>query len=444
VEQSVEVVVGESPVEWSGGVVVPGFECGDLLGGGFRWSTQHPGWWRCVVTVGPLVRAEALRLLAVEGCSAREVGRRLGVSDVIVGRWASVAGMQLKRETGGLEVAWPPVLVEGSLRLCLAQRVMIRCRLEDGYSMRAIARGLGVAPSTISREIARGNRDGFYDPGWSQRRADRARCRPRPGRVAPGTELRRRVVAGLNEHHSPQQVASRLRRDFPGRQDLQVSAETIYQALYVQGRGALRDELRLVKALRSGRTSRQPRSKLPRNAKPWLAGAHISQRPAQVAYRAVPGHWEGDLVVGPTSRSALITLVERSSRFCLISRLPTLHTSQNVIDRLTDMVTALPAALFQTLTWDQGSEMAQHHRFTIATDCQVFFCDPHSPWQRGSNENLNGLIRDFYPKGTHFGHVTDAEIAEMQRLLNTRPRKTLDYRTPAETLDQLITVALTT
>jgi transposase, IS30 family len=129
---------------------------------------------------------------------------------------------------------------------------MIRCRLEDGYSMRAIARGLGVAPSTISREIARGNRDGFYDPGWSQRRADRARCRPRPGRVAPGTELRRRVVAGLNEHHSPQQVASRLRRDFPGRQDLQVSAETIYQALYVQGRGALRDELRLVKGVAVG------------------------------------------------------------------------------------------------------------------------------------------------------------------------------------------------
>ena len=242
-----------------------------------------------------------------------------------------------------------------------------------------------------------------------------------------------------------QQVAHRLRRDFPDRKDLHVSHEAIYQALYVQGRGTLREELKTVKALRSGRVSRRPRSLLPVHAgKSWLAGAHVSQRPAEAADRAVPGHWEGDLVVGRHGRSALITLVERASRFCLIARLPELRTSPLVVEQLTTMIQGLPRDLFRSLTWDQGSEMAQHHRFTVASTCPVFFCDPHSPWQRGSNENLNGLIRDFYPKGTNFADHTDTDIANTQHLLNTRPRQTLDWQTPAERLEQLLTVALTT
>ena len=392
---------------------------------------------------GSGVRAGALRLL-MEGCSARQVEARIGVSNKTVARWASLAGMQLRAKTGGLEQEWPPVLIR-SARLCLAQRVVIGCRLRDGRSLRAIAAEVGVAASTVSKEVARGSRDGSYDPGWSERRAARSRRRPRPSKLGVGTELRAQVRAGLNRRLSPQQIAHRLVLDFPDRDDLRVSHETIYQALYVQGRGALRDELRVVKAVRTGRTSRKPHSKLPaRPGKPWLAGAHISLRPADVEDRAVPGHWEGDLVVGPYGRSALITLVERSSRFCLISRLPGSRDSETVVDKLSAMVSALPAELLQSLTWDQGSEMARHARFQIATGCQVFFCDPHSPWQRGSNENLNGLIRDFYPKGTSFADITDADIDHMQQLLNTRPRMTLNWHTPAEILNQQLTVALTT
>ncbi len=395
------------------------------------------------VAADPEARAEALRLL-VEGCSAREAARRVGFSYAAVAMWASVAGMQLRKSrSGGLEGSWPPV-AEESLRLVLAQRVVIGLRLGDGWSLRAIARSLGVAPSTVSREVARGCRHGRYDPGWSQRRAERCRRRPRPGKLVAGSELRRRVVAGLDQRHSPQQIACRLRRDFAGREDLSVSHETIYQALYVQGRGTLREELKTAKAVRSGRTVRRRRSALPvRAGKSWLDGAHFSQRPAEASDRAVPGHWEGDLVIGGNGRSALITLVERASRFCLIARLPELRTSPLVIDQLTTMIAALPGELFRSLTWDQGPEMAHHHRFTVATGCPVFFCDPHSPWQRGSNENLNGLIRDFYPKGTNFADLNDTDIAQMQHLLNTRPRMTLDWQTPAERLHQLMTVALT-
>ncbi|GAA1438117.1 hypothetical protein GCM10009616_40720 [Microlunatus lacustris] len=224
-----------------------------------------------------------------------------------------------------------------------------------------------------------------------------------------------------------------------------MSHETIYQALYVQGRGTLREELTTLKAVRSGRVARRPRSGLPvRVGKPWLDGAHFSRRPAEATDRAVPGHWEGDLVIGGNGRSALITLVERTSRFCLIARLPELRTSPLVVAQLTTMIQALPAELFRSLTWDQGSEMANHRRFTMAANCPVFFCDPHSPWQRGSNENLNGLIRDFYPKGTNFADLNDTDVAQMQQLLNTRPRMTLDWQTPAERLEQLMTVALTT
>ncbi|WP_344778848.1 IS30 family transposase, partial [Gryllotalpicola kribbensis] len=197
----------------------------------------------------------------------------------------------------------------------------------------------------------------------------------------------------------------------------------------VQGKGALRHELTVEKTLRSGRKGRVPQSKLPRrSSRPWLEGARLSQRPARVEDRAVPGHWEGDLVVGPEN-SGLVTLVERSTRFALIGRLPGMRDSETVIDRITHMVRTLPKALFETLTWDQGQEMAQHARFTIDTGCKVYFADPHSPWQRGSNENLNGLIRDFYPKGTNFNTVTDAQIAEMQHLLNIRPRMTLEFST---------------
>lgn len=214
---------------------------------------------------------------------------------------------------------------------------------------------------------------------------------------------------------------------------MQVSPETIYHALYVQAAGGLRHELTVEQALRQGRTSRKPRSKLgPRSNRSWIGDATIANRPPQAADRAIPGHWEGDLVIGTEGRSALITLVERSSRFLLISRIDA-HDTTTVTSRLTAMAESLPHR-FASITWDQGVEMAAHAGFTVATGCPVWFAEPHSPWQRPTNENSNGLIRDYYPKSTDFSLVSDADITAMQDQLNRRPRKVLDYATPAETL----------
>ncbi|MGO4537064.1 IS30 family transposase, partial [Leifsonia sp. 2MCAF36] len=301
--------------------------------------------------------------------------------------------------SGLLHVGVPGVIGAGAghgRRLSLADRAVIQTGLAQGFSMRRIAQLVGVAPSTVSREIARSrwsHRGQWqYEAGVSHQVAAQRRARPKRRKLDEHPELRAAVVGQLNDRFSPQQTAGRLPRLFPGREDMRVSAETIYQALYVQGKGALRHELTVVKALRTGRKGRVPQSKLPRRSnRPWLEGARISQRPAQAADRAVPGHWEGDLVVGP-GNSGIITLVERSTRFALLTRLPGVRDSATVIDRLTEMIQQLPPALFSTLTWDQGTEMAEHARFTIATNCPVFFADPHSPWQRGSNENLNGLI----------------------------------------------------
>lgn len=315
--------------------------------------------------------------------------------------------------------------------------------MPEPWSIRAIAAELGVAPSTVSREIRRHQltRRGsapHYDADIADHVALRSRNRSRAGKLTDPI-LRAVVVEWLNLRFSPQQVAGRLRTKYPNQPEMRVSHETIYEALYVQGRGALREELKVVKALRSGRTARVPRSLLPpRSSRPWLDGAHLSDRPAEVQDRAVPGHWEGDLVVGPEN-SGLVTLVERQTRSCLIGRLPGARDSHTVIDVLTQLISTLPAELAKTITWDQGTEMAGHRAFTIATGCPVYFCDPHSPWQRGSNENLNGLIRDFYPKGTNFNHIADTAIADMQNLLNIRPRMTLGYRTPHEMLNELIT-----
>ena len=225
-----------------------------------------------------------------------------------------------------------------------------------------------------------------------------------------------------------------------------VSHETIYQALYVQGKGSLRQELEVVKATRTGRTNRKPRSKLPPKAanRSWIDEKnHITSRPAEVQDRAVPGHWEGDLVIGAKGATALITLAERSTRNVLIYRLPDRHDAPTVTQALIQMVADLPTDLRRTITWDQGCEMADHLDFTLATDCQLYFCDPHSPWQRGTNENTNGLIRDFFPKGTDFAKITDKEVRDAQDLLNTRPRKTLGFQTPAAKLAELLTVAQT-
>jgi len=360
-------------------------------------------------------------------------------------RWAKLAGMELQKgRLGGLAESRPKKgrpraeapagpFRDGNGRLDLAGRLLIQFRLRDRWSYRAIAAGLGVAASTVSREIAAHAIDGTYRARDAQRAAVRARRRSGNPKLVRGSRLWDLVVEGLNDKRSPEQISGRLRRDFPGEDDMQVSPETIYQALYVQAAGALRHELAVEQALRQGRTSRRPRSKLgPRSNRSWIGEATISNRPAEAADRAIPGHWEGDLVIGTEGRSALITLVERKSRFLLISRID-VHDATTVTSRLTQMAESLPDR-FATITWDQGVEMAGHARFTIATGCPVYFADPHSPWQRPTNENSNGLIRDYYPKNTDFSLVPDADIAAMQDQLNRRPRKVLDYATPAETL----------
>lgn len=396
-------------------------------------------------------RQQALGLLE-QGLSVLEVARRIGVERRTVGRWAKVAGMTLRiGPVGG--VFTPAVLVslghwtDARGRLTEAGRGVIAVRLREGLAPARIAAELGVHRSSVSRELARHRVGGVYSVRIAQQRTRANRARPQPRKLdrAQHAALRAAVIAGLKRHWSPQQIQGELALRYPQDESMRISHETIYQALYVQGRGSLRAELAREKVLRSGRTHRVPASKLaarPRG-KSWVGDATITARPAEATDRAVPGHWEGDLILGAGNRTAAITLVERTTRYTMIARLPARHDAATVTDQLIEMITALPAQLAKTLTWDQGAEMAEHARFTIAAGCNVYFCDPHSPWQRGSNENTNGLIREFFPKGTDFTTVTDERVTEVEHLLNTRPRATLGFHTPAVRLNELLTVAHT-
>lgn len=260
--------------------------------------------------------------------------------------------------------------------------------------------------------------------------------------------LRGEVIAGLAKQWSPEQISHRLRTDYPDDRQMRVSHETIYQALYVTGRGSLRHELAVEQALRSGRRTRKPRSLLVArpDGKSWIEGATIDLRPAEVEERTVPGHWEGDLILGRGNQTAAITLVERYSRYTLVRPLPNRHDSPTVVGALTAMISQLPEGLAKTLTWDQGSEMALYHDLQIASTIRVYFADPHSPWERGSNENTNGLLRQYFPKGADLAAYPEDRYREVQDLLNDRPRKTLGWRTPREALTQALHngVALTT
>jgi IS30 family transposase len=329
-------------------------------------------------------------------------------------------------------------------RLSVEEREEIALGLDRGESVRRIAARLHRAPSTISREISATTIRWFggrYRASSAHAFALRLRRRDRVARLAAG-RLRELVVDKLNQRWSPRQIAVWLRLEYPDQPELHVSHETIYQAIYVQARGHLRAELKHQKALRSGRTRRRAR---PAGAisgtRAWL-GLNISQRPAEAADRAVPGHWEGDLISGQGNHSAIATLVERSTRFLILVALPDGKLSDHVADQLSAAMSRLPQALRRSLIWDQGSEMARHARFSVATGCPVYFCDPHSPWQRGSNENTNGLLRDYFPvRTTNFRRLTQADLDAVADELNTRPRQTLGWRTPAATLNELLTVA---
>lgn len=329
-------------------------------------------------------------------------------------------------------------------RLGFLERVAIADGLTRHQSTAAIARSLHRHRSVIAREIARGSVHGTYIAVVAHQQAASRRLRPKPRKLDTYPALRAVVVGWLNDRYSPQQISGRLRRAHGNDRSMQISHESIYQSLYVQGYRGLRHELAVEKALRRGGTAHKPASRLPsRGRRPWLYGAKITDRPAVAADRAIPGHWEGDLIIGTDQATALITLVERRSRYLLLHRLGNDHTAATVAEALVGMVGGLPGDLMRTLTWDQGVEMAQVATFEIASEVDVFFCDPHSPWQRPTNENANGLVREFFPKDTDFSQVTDEQVRHAQDLLNRRPRKALDFATPSEILMEALNGAIT-
>ena len=418
-----------------------------------------------------------------QGRSSEEAAKDAGISMPLGPRWF--------RSAGGM----PPTHLTPSAKppsgryLSFHEREEIAIELAKGTGIRALARKLGRSPATISREVRRnaatrgGNLE--YRAIAAQWHADREARRPRPSKLATNSALREYVEARLagkvtNDRGvafdgpeviwkkrravhrqsrrwsiawSPEQIARRLEIDYPEDPTMRISHEAIYQSLYIQGRGALRREL--TACLRSGRALRVPRERSRVRNKAFIGDAiMISDRPAEVSDRAVPGHWEGDLILGLGS-SAIGTLVERRSRFTMLLHLPRMdgyqleqrirngpplagHGAEAVRKAITQSMSKLPKLLRQSLTWDQGAEMAQHARLRIDSGLEIYFCDPQSPWQRGSNENTNGLLRQYFPKGTDLSRHTAKELDAVAHAMNTRPRKTLDWKTPAEVLDQFL------
>lgn len=342
------------------------------------------------------------------------------------------------REAGGM-----PKLSSKRADRCLSarDREEIRAGLERGETFAAIARTLGRSTSTISREVNNNNGRDDYRAWAADRRATEMARRPKVSKLALEGELREYVIAGLKQRWSPEQISARLVEEFPDRPEMRVSHETIYQSLFVQARGQFRKDLTTY--LRSGRAARRPQRAEDEAGRPrGIVGMiNISQRPAEIEDRAVPGHWEGDLIMGAHNRSAIVTLVERSTRYVLLARIDGRHDAPTTCTALTKAIAWLPVELRRSLTWDQGREMADHAEFTIATDVAVYFCDPHSPWQRGSNENTNGLLRQYFPKGTDLSSFTQDDLDAVARQLNGRPRKTLMWKTPAEKLNELVATA---
>jgi transposase, IS30 family len=376
--------------------------------------------------------------------SAAEAGVAVGVS-VHTGRaWFA--------DAGGVRPKFPDEGPRNRPRLTQRERVEIEVGVKTQESIRSIADRLGRAPSTIMREIDRNafsygryrarhrfgaDWHGGWDPkprynavGAQARAQDRAR-RPKPGKLATNEKLRDEVQNRLDDEHSPEQIARRLRLDFPDEPEMWVSPETIYQSIYVQGRGALRRDLHT--CLRTGRALRKPQRRADSRRERIPNMVNISERPPEVEDRAVPGHWEGDLIIGRAGKTQAGTLVERATRFTMLVPLPDGRGPDAFADAVVPVIAGLPDALRRSLTWDQGKEMTRHQQIAVAAGVDVYFCDPHSPWQRGSNENTNGLLRQYFPKGTDIP-AGQARLQEVADELNGRPRKTLGWKTPAEAL----------
>jgi IS30 family transposase len=326
-----------------------------------------------------------------------------------------------------------PDPVRSPLRLSLCEREEISRGLAGGASLRVIAARLGRAPSTIMREVGANGGRRRYRALPADRAALRRMRRPKPAKLATCARLRTVVEAKLQERWSPEQISGWLELEYRSDPEMRVSHETIYLSLYVQSRGAFRKEL--TGYLRRRHGTRRPQGRSVMNGQGQLGGTiNISQRPAEANDRAVPGHWEGDLLFGKRMH-AIATLVERTTRFVMLIALPNGHAADVVADALADKIIELPEQLRRSLTWDQGKEMADHARFTVNTGVQVYFCDPRSPWQRGSNENTNGLLRQYFPKRTEIAHYTQADLDAVAAQLNGRPRQTLGWKTPSQALD---------
>jgi IS30 family transposase len=362
----------------------------------------------------------------------------LPVAEAGVAAGVGRAAEEWFRRAGGVKGNGPgPV---SGRYLSLAEREEIAVGVAAGEPLRLIAARLGRHPATLSREIRRNTgQRGVYRAVAAQAQAEFRARRPKTAKLAGNVRLRGWVQARLEERWSPEQISVMLGQQFAGEPEMRVSHETIYQAIYVQGRGALRREL--ATCLRTGRALRKPRRKAGERRGRIPGMVMISERPAEVADRAVPGHWEGDLIMGAGNRSAIGTLVERATRFVLLLHLPHGHHPAAVAAAMTGAMNSLPTHLRRSLTWDQGREMAAHQQITLATDLDIYFCDPHSPWQRGSNENTNGLLRQYFPKGTSLAVHSREHLEAVAAQLNARPRKTLGWKTPAQALDEVLAAA---
>jgi len=382
---------------------------------------------------GPLVatRRRFWQLIA-QGLPTDEVSLLVGVS--------LSCGRYWFRNGGGM--ATVSMAEPTGRHLSLAEREEIALGRAARESMRSIARRLGRSPSTVSRELHRNCQLDKTRPGYratlAQAKAERRARRPKTCKLAANPHLQAEIQTMLEQRMSPEQISGRLPLLFPDDDTMRVSHEVIYQSLYIQGRGALRREL--TRCLRTGRALRKPRRRIDRRTeRPRIPDkVMIADRPAEVADRAVAGDWEGDLITGVENRSAIGTLVERVTRFTVLLHLPNSHGAAEVRDAIIAAMTDLPAHLRRSLTWDQGIELANHVQISMATDLAIYFCDPHSPWQRGTNENTNGLLRQYFPKGTDLSVHSAEHLAAVQAELNARPRKALGFYTPAEALSRLI------
>lgn len=360
------------------------------------------------------------------GLFASEVGEQIGVNRTTAKRMLVAAGGVRPRRGRNLQGRY----------LSFSEREEIAVGVAAGESVRSIARRIGRAPSTVSRELTRNAVRGRYRASAAQVSAMERAVRPKPAKLATNLRLRVRVEQDLAKRRSPEQIAGRLRRDFPDDPEMRVSAETIYQSLYVQSRGALTQEL--TRYLRTGRGLRHPSRKVGQRKNRIPNMINISERPAEASDRAVPGSWEGDLIIGAGNLSAIGTLVERHSNFTMLVPLPDGYKPDQVAPALTWKIQQFPVQLRGTLTWDQGAEMRDWEQVRIDTGIDIFFCDPHSPWQRGINENTNGLLRQYFPKGTDLDGFTEGQLDAVARELNDRPRKRLEFQTPNEVIRSVL------